>query len=598
MRVVPVSVIVLSWNGIDFTKRCIDSLLTRTKHPDFEVIVVDNGSTDGTLEYLRGTSGIKLIENKENLGFVKGNNVGIFSTQRDVVLLNNDTEIIQSDWLERMQNLAYSAEDIGVVAPRLVGEDLELVHAGTYMPIPSFWGQEYPAGEKDIGQYSRSREVEGVIAACVYIKRSLIEEIGPLDEDFFSYYEDTDYCLRAKAQGYRVFCCGDVTVKHAENASTNLNRMDFSATFRRSRETFLSKWKSYYENFFSRKLSWRSCISGDDFLSIASRSVLKELEKKGVYLTLSFLEGAEKAELDDFRINDMKNRADEKDSPLVTFAPCESLKPEGTRVNIGYTFTPYLRFAPVWISEMQKMDEVWVTSEFQKEAAISSGLRKEVHVIEPGVDPDYFHPDIKGYPLENRYAFLSIADWNDMYATESLLRSFTDEFGENENVVLILMAKSEGGGRIEHEVEGMNLPLHRAPIVFVIDQEVPFYQLGATFKSSDCFVSVERTSENAILPRLALACGVPVVLPRFGSAGSLIDGKAAFGYDARVVDKLGGLGIAEPDKFALGSALRSAFENKGAACEAAFELSEKIRSELSWEIVAERIIKRLESLGK
>src|SRR5450756_814147 len=89
----------------------------------------------------------------------------------------------------------------------------DLVHAGTYMPVPSFWGQEYPGDEKDIGQYVRDREVESVIAACVYIKREVIEKIGPLDEDYFSYFEDTDYCLKARESGYRVFCCGRVTVK-------------------------------------------------------------------------------------------------------------------------------------------------------------------------------------------------------------------------------------------------------------------------------------------------------------------------------------------------------------------------------------------------
>src|SRR5450756_160099 len=129
-----VSVIVLAWNGLEVTRRCVESILEMTEHPGFEVVAVDNGSTDGTVEYLRSVVGIRLIENGKNLGFVGGNNVGIRSNTGDVVLLNNDTEIIQADWLTRMQELACSSPDVGIVGCRLVNGEGDLVHAGTYMP--------------------------------------------------------------------------------------------------------------------------------------------------------------------------------------------------------------------------------------------------------------------------------------------------------------------------------------------------------------------------------------------------------------------------------------------------------------------------------
>src|SRR5450830_1555303 len=318
-----VSVIVLAWNGLEVTRRCVESILEMTEHPGFEVVAVDNGSTDGTVEYLRSVVGIRLIENGKNLGFVGGNNVGIRSNTGDVVLLNNDTEIIQADWLTRMQELACSSPDVGIVGCRLVNGEGDLVHAGTYMPVPSFWGQEYPGDEKDIGQYVRDREVESVIAACVYIKREVIEKIGPLDEDYFSYFEDTDYCLKARESGYRVFCCGRVTVKHLENASTDLNRMDFSSTFRRSRETFMSKWKSFYEDRCTRRLTWHSFISGQGIYSRASAKLLWAFDQAGVDVNLGFLEGVERAELDDFRLNDMKNRGSDLHRPQVLFGPAD-----------------------------------------------------------------------------------------------------------------------------------------------------------------------------------------------------------------------------------------------------------------------------------
>src|SRR5665647_279043 len=103
----PVTVIVLTWNCLEVTQNFLRTLLENTTHPDFEVLVVDNGSTDGTPEWVSSVEGVRLIAIDENLGFVRGNNAGIDAAAGDVVLLNDDTEIVQGDWLERMQELAY-----------------------------------------------------------------------------------------------------------------------------------------------------------------------------------------------------------------------------------------------------------------------------------------------------------------------------------------------------------------------------------------------------------------------------------------------------------------------------------------------------------
>ena len=169
------------------------------------MIVADNGSTDGTLEYLRSRTDVETIVNGSNLGFSKGNNRAISASdpQSDIILLNNDTELHQPDWITRLQVSAYKSPDIGVVGCRLARPNGVLQHAGTYIPIDTFWGQQSGGGEKDVNQYNDDRDVEGVVFACVYIKREALNEIGLLDEEYFSYFEDTDYCFRALAKGYR-----------------------------------------------------------------------------------------------------------------------------------------------------------------------------------------------------------------------------------------------------------------------------------------------------------------------------------------------------------------------------------------------------------
>jgi len=612
----PVTVIVLTWNGLEVTTNCLETLLANTTHPDFEVMVVDNGSTDGTVEYVRGLESVRLIENGENLGFVRGNNVGIKATDRDVVLLNNDTEIVQGDWLERMQELALSAEDIGIVGCRLVNAQGDLVHAGTYMPLPSFWGQEYPGDERDIGQYTRDREVEGIIAACAYIKRRLIEKIGALDTDYFSYFEDTDYCLKAARAGWRTFCCGTATVKHLENASTDLNRMDFSGTFKRSREIFLSKWKGFYEDRYTRRLTWHSFISGQGLYSTASSKVLWALDRAGVDVNLGFLEGIERAELDDFRINDMKNRWNDRKRPQVLFGPPDMLERADGSYNIGYVFTPYDRFEPAWVQELNRMDEVWVTSDFQKEAAIASGVKREVVVMPLGVDPDYFHPGIKSYRLPGRFAFYAPVEWGDAFAAETLLRAYADEFASTDKVVLVMNVRSPvesdegwggwaaeaaaagGSGAVEEAVEAMALPLDRAPVVFVVDHDIEPYERACLYRSSDCVVVASRSAEPGPTALEALSCGVPVVAVDWGSNSGLIDGVRAIGVECAMAAAPGaGLSWADPYYGKMREALRKAFAESDASKEGALAAAEKTRSEFSWDEVSSRMIERLDKIA-
>ena len=150
----PVAVVILTWNALAFTQRCLAALQERTDHPAWRLIVVDNGSTDGTVEWLRQQDWLTLFENATNLGFTKGCNIGIAAStpDEDVVLMNNDVDVVDTAWLTKLQDTAYADETTGVVGSRLVHQDGTVLHLGAYMQPVTIMGQQVGGYEIDVNQ--------------------------------------------------------------------------------------------------------------------------------------------------------------------------------------------------------------------------------------------------------------------------------------------------------------------------------------------------------------------------------------------------------------------------------------------------------------
>src|SRR5260370_466025 len=187
-----VTIIVLAWNRWPLTRGLLESIERFTDLSRVRVIVVDNGSTDETASELAKIAWIHVIRHARNLGFVRGNNAALRETTGDAVLLNNDVEILHRGWLERLQHAAGASKDIGIVGCRLLLSDGSLLHAGTWIRSDDCWGRQIGSLELDVDQYTGTRDVEGVVFACCYLKRDVLQSIGLLSEEYESYFEDTD----------------------------------------------------------------------------------------------------------------------------------------------------------------------------------------------------------------------------------------------------------------------------------------------------------------------------------------------------------------------------------------------------------------------
>lgn len=208
-----VSIVMANWNGGKVYEKCLRSI-ERITYPKWELIVIDNGSTDGTTELslnpkfeinnpLRGRK-TKLIKNKTNVGFAPANNQGYgVSNGKYILLLNNDT-LVEKNFLEVMVEKMEREPDLGVLQPKIKMMDNPKIldNAGSFLTRIGFL-QHWGFMKKDSKQFSREREVFSVKGACMFIRRSAIEKVGLFDNDFMSYFEESDFCWRAWLAGYR-----------------------------------------------------------------------------------------------------------------------------------------------------------------------------------------------------------------------------------------------------------------------------------------------------------------------------------------------------------------------------------------------------------
>lgn len=219
-----VSVVVLNWNGRSLLEDCLGSVLRQTFR-DYEVILVDNGSTDGSAAWVRERfPQVRLLALEENLGFCGGNNAGFrVARGRYVALLNNDTEV-EPDWLERLY--AVIAAD-----PRIAACDSSVLYFDRRDVVWSRGATYTIAGTanfRDQGRLARDlpgepADVFAAVACAALYRRAALDEVGDLDEAFFAGYEDIDWSFRARLRGYRIVNVPAARVYHKVSATHGYN---------------------------------------------------------------------------------------------------------------------------------------------------------------------------------------------------------------------------------------------------------------------------------------------------------------------------------------------------------------------------------------
>lgn len=246
MRVVPrTSIVIVTFNNLALTRLCVESILENTAYPNYELIIVDNHSTDATPEYLAALaaqhSHIRIVLNDANRGFAAANNQGLaLATGDDLVLLNNDT-IVPPGWLNRLLWHLCDSQ-IGMVGPvtNFVGNEAKL--DVTYAAWNEMLAFARARGETF---HRKAADIQVLAMFCVALRREVYAEVGALDEQFgIGMFEDDDYAMRVRQKGYRIVCALDAFVHHFGQAAFRhlIEDGQYDWLFRENRRRYETKW--------------------------------------------------------------------------------------------------------------------------------------------------------------------------------------------------------------------------------------------------------------------------------------------------------------------------------------------------------------------
>jgi GT2 family glycosyltransferase len=223
MKRVTVSVIILNWNGKELLRDCLSSLKQQS-YREFEVIVVDNGSTDGSADLIRSeySDFVELVCSKINLGFGRGNNIGVkHSSGKYVLLLNNDC-VVDKLWIAELVRVAESERRVGMCGSKILScHDRHVIDNTGHLIYRDGLNRGRGRLEVDAGQYDMKRDIFFPSACAALYRREAFDEIGGFDEDFFAYGDDTELGIRVRLAGWKCQFVPTAIAYHKYSGSTS-----------------------------------------------------------------------------------------------------------------------------------------------------------------------------------------------------------------------------------------------------------------------------------------------------------------------------------------------------------------------------------------
>lgn len=612
-----VSIVMPLYNKAEFTEKCLYALAANTgEEPDYEVLLIDNASSDWTQYLLLAFEGdVEIVRNEENVGFARANNQGAALARGEYLLfLNNDTEPCPG-WLEAMVQLADGDERIGVVGAKLLYPQTGTVqHAGLEM-VNGVPDHVFRGAAADDPRVCRTRDLDMVTGACMLVRRALFEDVGGFDVAYRNGVEDVDLCLQARARGYRVVYCADAVVQHHEGTSEG--RFDH---VRENLQRFFAKWEGQFnaegafvgkravESSRSQQRALRGYWEGPFFVYSSLAHVNREM-------ALALLGGGQcelglvASEADQFNAS-----GDLRYAPLVArmgqplegpvdFHLRHRWPPDVGKPNAGKLVLiqpwEYGRILKSWVEPMRaNVDQIWAYTSYVRQVYIDSGFDpRMVKVVPLGVDTTRFRPDVEPMvlPTQKSYAFLFVGGTLQRKGIDLLLRAYRSAFSPRDDVCLVI--KDMGtktfyrGQTAEGEIAALQRDPECAEIVY-LDEDLSEEQMPSLYAACHCLVHPYRGEGFGLPVAEAMACGLPVAVTQGGACDDFCSDENAFMIPAtrRPVrfpeETVGQAWMLEADVEKLAESMRQAFDNPALGSAMGARGAERIARDFSWERAA------------
>jgi len=266
LNVMLLSVVIVNYNVREFLEQCLVSVQKSINYlnNEAEIIIIDNNSTDGSIEYLQpGFPGVKFISNNENLGFAKACNQGIERTSGEYVLFLNPDTIVPADCFQKCISFFKSHNDAGALGVKMLNEKgkyLKESKRGFPSPAASFFklfglAAIFPRSKLFAKYYlgyldeNNNQEVDTIAGAFMMIPREVLERVGGFDESFFMYGEDIDLSYRIKKAGYKNHYLAETSITHFKGKSTQQKNTDYTKVFYNAMDIFVKKHYMKEKNF-------------------------------------------------------------------------------------------------------------------------------------------------------------------------------------------------------------------------------------------------------------------------------------------------------------------------------------------------------------
>ncbi len=635
------SVVIALYNGAAYTEACLETLkvTTEVRH---ELVLVDNGSTDGTGELLAGMEPeASVIRNGENLGFARANNLGARAAKGEFLLfLNNDT-LPHSGWLEAMIDEADSDPRVGVVGAKLLyPDDQRIQHAGIEMIDGTPDHVFRNAGAADPG-VNEARDLDMVTGACLLIRRDLFERLGGFDEGYVNGVEDVDLCLRARDLGYKVRYCPGAVLEHHEGKTEGRYEHVEPNLVR-----FAERWEGRFDRDgrFIPRVTREVGAAPDSGVPASTPPEDEQEVLRGCWEGTQFV--THSLSLVNMSLTSELIRSDECELKLIPFEPAtfgpevdpKRYGPIAERMSADLTgpaqfhvrhrwppdFNPppeghwvmmqpweFGRIPLSWVKPIQDgVDEVWAYTHSVKRCYVESGIDPErVHVVPLGVDPDLFHPDVPPIPLETqkRFKFLFVGGTIYRKGIDVLLNAFWKAFRRSDDVCLVIKGMGDDSfykGQTAGDTIRRLQADPNGPEIHYLTSELNGAEIAGLYTACDALVHPYRGEGFGLGVAEAMACGLPVIVTRGGACDDFCSEERA--YFVPAVEKevafpeetAGPSWILEPDGDALSQTMRRVISEQEEAREKGRVASAFVREHLTWKKSSERALERLRAIRK